>query len=109
MPALTYVLGMVASVLQLVGVSLALLDSKVDRRDSTELLGPQGEEPNFLSYGIRNDLEGYERDKAAAALVGLKKRLSERLEGGLGRRLLGAWLVIGGILLDMSALTVAFA
>lgn len=100
MTAAAWVLTALGAVLQLAGVGLVFYDIAEDRREAQAVLaqkGVPGREPKDALWVSSVGAGGYELQQALADLVALKEWLSGRLEGGLGRRAAGAWLVLVGI------------
>lgn len=95
-----WLLTALGALLQFGGVALVFFDISEDRKQARQIIGSRGQVTHDLESALESltyGTSGPAIQQAAADIVRLRLWLSERLEGGLGRRKLGAYLILLGI------------
>jgi hypothetical protein len=107
-----WVLAALGAALQFVGVALVFIDISEDRNQARAILGDRGQVKHDLDAAMETityGAVGPAIQQAAADIIRLREWLSTRLEGGLGRRALGAYLILAGIAVTTAAAMVTLA
>lgn len=107
-----WILTAVGAALQLVGVALVFIDISEDRKQARDILGDRGQVQHDLDSAMETVTYGAAApaiQQAAADIVRLREWVSTRLESGLGRRAVGAYLILAGIAIATAATMLTFA